>query len=106
MASSPMKKSRSSTPRDKFDPTLADSFTAMALGMINWGSLLPAYPSFEYLKLKKTKTLYNMNGGRRAFWMFRLKQKQTPRLNGIVKTTKLFHNWSQFCVDYENNSES
>ena len=27
--------------------------------------------------------------------LFWLNQKQTPRLNGIVKTTKLFHNWSQ-----------
>lgn len=57
MASSPMKKSRSSTPlaslRVASSPTLAVSFTAIALGIMNWGSLLPAYPNFEYLKREK-----------------------------------------------------
>ena len=31
--------------------TLAVSLTAMALGMMNWGSLLPAKPIFVYLVL-------------------------------------------------------
>ena len=46
MASSPMKKSRSSTPLANLlvtaSPTFADSLTAIAEGIINCGSLFPA----------------------------------------------------------------
>lgn len=53
-ASSPIKKSRSSTPlynlRLDWSPTFADSLMAIADGMINCGSLFPANPSLVYLQ--------------------------------------------------------
>ena len=53
-ASSPMKKSRSSTPfpsrRMAWSPTFADSLMAMQDGRMNCGSVLPAYPILVYLQ--------------------------------------------------------
>lgn len=59
MASSPIKKSRSSTPLQRrlivWSPTEADSLMATAEGMMICGSLLPAKPSLVYLPREKVQ---------------------------------------------------